>query len=116
MNIPDSPIADDSYPDRPSHPDFARLVELILELDSGIVGKARQARNVEGGVDEVDSIIAGIVDPQSISYMALQRSLRAVLGLAGAGPVMQGATLYMEAFVMGYRFRDRYKEASSGTP
>lgn len=107
MTIPDSPLSDPDYPNRPSHPDFARIVEVVLELDGGAEGKSP---GVAGGGDSyIEQMISSAIDPDSLSYMATQRALRAHLfGVAGSDPVLRGSALYLEAFVAGYRFRDRY--------
>lgn len=107
MNIPDSPLSDPNYPNRPTHADFARLVEIVLELDGGFEGK--RPGGAGGDDDQVDSIIRSAIDPDSLSYMAIERALRAVMfGTGGNDPVLRAAACYLEAFVTGYRFRDRY--------
>lgn len=103
MQIPDTPLGPTpEFPNRPAHPDFARLSELVLELDA-------QSHEADG----VDDIIARIVDEGSVSYLAFQRALRVVQLMGDRGdPVVRAAGLYVEGFVMGYRFNARYRSTS----
>lgn len=97
------------YPDRPSHPDFARLVDLVLQLDGTVRERpdgSQRSPSDDDGIEGVDAIVAGIVDPESLSYMAFQRSLRGTM--LGGEPTLRGAALYLEAFIMGFRYHQRF--------
>lgn len=65
------PLRDPRFPDRPQHPDFWRLSEAVLYLD----GEAD-----EGGRD-IATITAGLVDPESLSYLCTVRAERFLLQL-----------------------------------
>ena len=88
---------------RPDHPDMRLLLELILQLDAD----AERTRDV--------GLLAGeIIDPRSLSYLALQRIMRAEHA-TGEGFSMRGeitaAALYLEGFVMGARWAERKQSA-----
>ena len=87
-------------PGRPDHPDFWRLSELVLQLD----GQATEA-----GM-QLDEMVAGVIDPASLGYMAVMRAMKLV-GAETRGQlaakqreVARFATLYHEAFILGVRF------------
>lgn len=85
---------------RPDHPDFWALSDLMLQLD----GQA------EEGNRDAGQIAGEIIDERSLSYLALQRVMRAE-ALTGERFTMRAqitaAALYLEAFVMGARFAQR---------
>jgi hypothetical protein len=82
---------------RPTHPDFAQLVDLILQQD----GKTEDPNF------DMDAHLASIVDPESVSYIALQRAFRMV-SLMGMNPIerpevaVKLASLWIDAFCIGY--------------
>src|SRR4051812_38164089 len=90
----DDLLRDPNHPDRPQHPDFWRLSEIILELD----GKFS-----EEGMENFDDFVNGEVDLDSIMYMAMQRALR--LRGRNLGSI---SAIYVEAFLVGRRFERRY--------
>ena len=90
----------DEFPNRPDNPDFWRLSELVLQLD----GQAS-----EGG-NRIDEIVATVVDPRSLAYVAMHRAMR-VLGISTRreltihmAEAARLATVYHEGFVIGCRF------------
>lgn len=54
---------------RPEGPDFDRLVEIILQMD---------ALWSEGRDRAFEEVIAEVIDPKAIAYMAMQRAFRAL--------------------------------------
>lgn len=55
--------ADDPHPNRPTHPDFARLSEVVTKMDE---------RSREPGF-QVTGDVSGLIDPGSLIYMAAGR-------------------------------------------
>lgn len=93
---------------RPDHPDFWKLSDIVLRLDGSLEGA--------GGADEQEAIwrreLERHVDVDSLGYMATQRAFR-VLGIVTARdfmarkeeviPMLQ---VYMDAFIMGCNFKE----------
>lgn len=88
-------MTDPNFPDRPDHPDFWLMAEVVQDLDNA----------ADDGLS-ADRIVADL-DMTSVAYMAEQRALRAQAG--GMVP----AALWFDAFVMGVMFQRR---KSSKTP
>lgn len=84
------PLNDPRFPDRPTHPDFWRISESVLQLD----GKADE------GAQSFDTIVYPLVDVRSLGYMAHQRALR-----MGTGFVSE--TLYLDGFLAGVLFQQK---------
>lgn len=92
------PLNDPRFPERPTHPDFWRMSEVILQQD----GEAD-----EGG-QSVEEIVKDTVDLPSLSYFAMQRAGIQCqrTGLPEAlVPVL--ASSWMDAFLAGVRFQQR---------
>jgi hypothetical protein len=95
-------------PDRPDHPDFWKLSEIILGLDAAMTTGVQTGKRVDDVIAEA-AVEAG--DSYSICYMAVQRSMR----LAGvetvrdlrekADEVNKLAIGYMEALIVGARLQ-----------
>lgn len=112
------PLNDPAFPNRPSHPDFWKLSNIILGLDA----------TTTDDPDSFESIISDVVDPDSISYQSMQRAMRAVAISHGIDPskgtvprdllvknqhtLLAMSAIYMEAFIVGARFA---KEGSDGS-
>lgn len=90
-------LTDPKYPDRPQHPDFWHLSEIVLEMD----GKFQE----EGDKTDIEEYVAEEIDLDSLMYMGLQRALR-IQGMETGMHAM--ATLYIEAFLVGRRYERRY--------
>lgn len=93
---------------RPDTPEFWRMAEIILQLDGA----------TEDGGDEFEAMIATATDPASLAYMAMQRAMRAT-GVETRPElarqhrdIVRLASVYHEAFLLGYRYRDRYGKPS----
>lgn len=86
---------------RPQHPDFAKLVDVVLQQD----GKTEDADF------NFPAFLAEFLDPDSITYMAKQRAMRTVAN-AGKNPtlnmglVAMVASAYIDGFTTGYKYRD----------
>ena len=89
-------MTDPRFPNRPNHPDFWRMSEIVIEMD----------RRTEAHPDKFEEIVGEIVDLDSLIYMATQRSLRAAtLGRATPTSIMvHGTALWIDAFTVGYKF------------
>lgn len=81
------------FPGRPSHPDFWKLSELVLQMDAESQGR---------GIDEM---LNEYVDDKSFSYLAVQRAGR----FAGTPTdVMMCAASTVQGFVLGVRYAMKY--------
>ena len=86
--------ADPDFPNRPTHRDFAALSRLVI-------GHDEDAQRIE-----IDAIMARYGDVDSISYMAIMRSVRACI--AHGLPVEMGpevAALWVDGFCLGAAFQ-----------
>lgn len=82
------------FPNRPDHPDFWLIAEVIQDLDSA----------AEDGLS-VDRIVADL-DVASVMYAASQRGLRAY-HLPVDGWTTKLSTTWFEAFIMGVMYQRR---------
>jgi hypothetical protein len=105
------PLDRDQFPNRPEHPDFWRLVDVINYLDG---------ETSEGG-RPLEAITDEYVDTESMVYLAKQRALRAITQLIGLGHFsdegrviieMALTSAEMDGFVAGARFE---REHGKGT-
>jgi hypothetical protein len=95
-----------AHPGRPDHPDFVRLVEIVNEQDDHATLNLNDSAMFE-------EHLSHFIDPTSITYMAMQRALRAAPG--GSSTVHAAlASLYLDAFMVGYLYRDETKEDADG--
>lgn len=74
---------------RPEHADFERLRAIVNYLDDETLKRQRPA----------EELVGEVVDPDSATYMALQRALR-MNQIAGV-PVEPVATIWLEGLVAG---------------
>jgi hypothetical protein len=99
----DDLLRDPNFPHRPDHQDFWRMSNLILKMDGAAV---------EDPNFDIEALVNEHVDSGSLSYMALQRAMRAFGAetmadlLDNREVVMRGASLYTEAFLMGAQFAE----------
>lgn len=90
------PLRDDRFPDRPQHPDFWRLSSAVTQHDG---------KTDEGGED-VQSVIAELIDPESLIYMAQQRTgiyLQRMNLPPSMAPLLMGAVV--DGVMTGIRFQ-----------
>lgn len=92
-----------AMPNRPDHPDFWRLSELIL----GYTGSLNEAADKD---EFWEKYVDGLVDRASLTYMSMQRAMQ-VLGIATVGEIVAHmdelsrlTTVYAEGFLMGAKF------------
>jgi hypothetical protein len=89
--------------DRPPHPDFEVLASSVRDLDELV------ADNEDF---DFNALIDYYVDPESLAYVAIQRSMRAfgVRNLSElqemAEYVQRGSALWTEAFLMGAEYME----------
>lgn len=98
----DDLLHDPHFPDRPNHPDYWRLSEIVLQLDAQTL------------VDEVsiEDQVAKDVNIDSEFYIAVGRALRFRAKMDG--PIMSPTeftafctALWTEGFLVGCRFQQR---------
>jgi hypothetical protein len=90
-------------PHRPSHPDFAHLSEIVLQLD-GVA--------VESGIPDGEVLpheVGKHADVESVVYMAVMRSIKAK-EQANLSPTAQvvASAMWMDGWLAGVRFQQRY--------
>lgn len=56
------PLRDPRFPDRPQHPDFWRMSEVVLGQDA------------DSGAKTLEEVVGDLVDFPSLEYMAAQRA------------------------------------------
>jgi len=90
---------------RPAHPDFEVIAASIRGLDEMVEQVGPEVFDFEG-------LTAAYIDPPSLAYLAIQRSMRA-FGVETASEleemqeyVMRGAAIYNEAFLLGAGFQE----------
>jgi len=100
---------------RPDHPDFWRISEIIIDCDD--------AAEKEG----LDAALDGHVDKESLAYMANQRAYRA-LNIQTQQDLEDPATkhsigiiaaIWMDAFVVGAKFeskKEKREDTGIGSP
>lgn len=93
------PLNDPRFPDRPTHPDFWRISEVVLQND----GQA-----TESPKRSMEDIVRDTVDPESLSYFAMQRAgtYCQAMGLPESLVPVLGS-LWLDAFVAGARYQQR---------
>lgn len=98
-------MTDRAFPNRPDHPDFWRLSEVVLQLD-GAIDEAEDKEAVW------ERVVSDIVDIPSLEYMAEQRALRAVGSAAPVALITKLTALYLDGFCAGAKFaaEDRKEE------
>lgn len=107
MSDPDEFFNDPSLPQRPDHPDYWRMAEILQQMDANVT------EAIGGDPTAYDDEVKKTVDYETISYVAIQRGMR-ILGIKTRGElmthapeVMRFAAIYIEAFIVGARFQDR---------
>lgn len=91
---------DPRFPNRPDHPDFWRLSEIVMGMDAWL-----DVAKPENRQDVFQKIVTDVIDIRSVTYMADQRALRAMMFL-GVPREYQAATaaMWLEAFIMGVKY------------
>lgn len=91
-----------NFPNRPDHPDFWLLAEIVQDFDSA----------ADDGT-QFDRLVKPIVDVESLTYVAEQRVLRmqmAINPLIAQSPAAQSAKIggaWIDGFVAGALFQKR---------
>jgi hypothetical protein len=95
---------EEKYPNRPDHPDFWLLANSTSGMDELI--------ETHQGDFDFEALVEAYVDPKSLAYIALQRSMRA-FGVETVSElqemkdyVQRGAALYHEAFLLGAGYQE----------
>jgi hypothetical protein len=92
------PLNDPRFPDRPTHPDYWRISEILLANDGDAT---------EGG-KTIPEITAAVVDIESLTYVAKQRAglMCQALGLDPRLAIYL-STAWIDAFTAGATFQER---------
>jgi hypothetical protein len=92
------PLNDPRFPKRPTHPDFWRISEVVLQNDG----------NTTEGSKAIDDIVKDTVDMESLTYFAMQRAGMACqrAGLPDALVPVLGS-VWLDAFLAGATFQKR---------
>jgi hypothetical protein len=109
---------DPNFSDRPQHKDFDLLSALVIDQD---------IRSGEEGFT-YEAYVAQVIDPASLAYLAIQRSMMA-FGVRNEADlhvlrsqVAKAASVYHDAFMMGVRYQQSTskpllkRNARSGDP
>jgi hypothetical protein len=95
---------DPRFPDRPMHDDFSLLSAVIIAMDA-----EAEAAPPDGEI--IPKMLAPYIDPDSLTYMAMQRSVRA-LGLTSGAQIaamtdelITVTGLYLDAFTAGCKYQ-----------
>lgn len=88
------------HPNRPDHPDFWHLSEIVLEHD---------ATSAETG--GIEAVLAECIDTDSVGYMAVQRAVRAAT--SGEPTLLKLGACFIDGFALGVKFQQRYGKESS---
>jgi hypothetical protein len=103
-----------AMPDRPTHPDFWKLSELILKMDAEMQ-EARTTAQKDAIYERYIGEVAEI-DMRSLTYAAMQRAFRAyevrtrgdLQRSTNRANVMRFTTAYMEGFILGSQWQQSY--------
>lgn len=91
------PLNDPRFPDRPQHPDFWDIVDVVNQIDGRAIEGRQSLPQILGEMD--------IVDTDSIVYVAKMRALKAIEILAlPAGLELSLASIFIDAFSAGALF------------
>ena len=100
-------------PTRPTHPDFWKLSNAVLDLDGAMLEGLQQGRGVD---DVIAEKAAQVGDSYAICYVAVQRSMHAH-SVKTAGDlkgkfdeVARTAIIYMEGMIVGARLVEQKNE------
>lgn len=88
--------ADPRFPDRPTHPDFERLSEIVIDHDTRTMGPLAQ--------EEFDKIVAEVVDGKSLAYVAVNRAGMLLQARPQEPPVMMAMAGIIDGFMLGVKF------------
>jgi hypothetical protein len=92
------PLNDPRFPERPTHPDFWRISEVVLQNDGG----------ADEGRKTMEEMVSETVDLKSLSYFAMQRAgtFCQRLGLPES-MVTALASAWLDAFMAGAKYQER---------
>jgi len=99
------------FPDRPTHEDFTALADVVLEQD--------------GKLEDADFDFAAYLDEtvnhESLEYMALHRARQFTSRMGLVDPAVAGAiepllaAIFMDAFLLGTTYQERYRTTGPAT-
>jgi hypothetical protein len=88
---------------RPEHPDFWMLSEIVISQDAAVDNKAIT----------FEEVVNKVVDVHSLAYMAQQRAMRISGPYAPVSEQSKIAAVYMDAFLTGAAFQAKKNEQAS---
>lgn len=99
------PLQDPDFPDRPQHPDFWRLSEIILKQD----GRVEDIASREDAEAFVPRMIQEQIDQNSLEYMSMMRAHRMVAALREARlpfiPEVAMTSMFLQGVLVGIEFQ-----------
>jgi hypothetical protein len=88
---------DPKFPNRPDHPDFWKLSDILIGNDT----------TAESGPHGLDQVMDSVpVDMATIIYMANQRVMRSDQEIGPASPKEMKRILWVDAFIAGYKMAE----------
>lgn len=91
------PLNDPRFPNRPTHPDFWRLSEVLTYLDGEAVESGRPLMEIAGE----------LVDLKALTYVARMRAKKARESVLQTDPETQLAATFLNAALVGILFQQR---------
>ena len=90
--------SDDANRQRPNHPDFWKMSEVVVALDA------------EAELQGFEAVIRPIIDVEVLFYMARQRVMRCTqIAMAAGNPFAAPDVTWVDAFVAGVRWAEKRK-------
>lgn len=84
-----------TFSNRPDHPDFWLLAQCVQDNDA----------QADSQTVPFEDILARVVDPNSLTYMAKQRALRVVGSTASKEEEARWAAMFVDGFMVGAAFQ-----------
>lgn len=104
--------------ERPDHPDFWRLVEVVLANDAATDPSDATLTNQQREAN-FEERMGSIIDTKSVSYMALQRAMRP-LGITTRADMIDKlgllrmlSSVWLDGFAAGGMFEQRKTDSST---
>jgi hypothetical protein len=87
-------VSDPRYPNRPEHPDFWLLSQVLIDNDA-----------VADSGESFEDIMARYIDVESVAYAVNQRALRAVGPMATNAVRAKYGAVWLDGFLAGVRYQ-----------
>lgn len=86
-------MSDPNFPDRPNHPDFWLISQVLIDTDA----------QMDNNTSPFEDTVGRVVDPKTLLYVAQQRGIRS--GIQNPGVRMKLEAAWMDAFMAGAQFQ-----------